>query len=340
VRGVSFSLRRGEAVGVVGESGSGKSLTALAVSRLLEHPAQVSAAEVSLLSRDVLAGDGRGRAPGAMSDRELRRFLGTKAGLVFQDPMTSFNPVKRVGAQLAEVAAAHHGLSSRQARARAVDRLRAVRIPRPEHRARQFPHELSGGMRQRAMIGMAVMGEPALVIADEPTTALDVTVQRQVLRLLKSIQADGDMALLFISHDITVVGQVCDRILVMYAGRIVENLPVGQLAGARHPYTRALLAAVPSMETPRDLPLAVIPGLPADPANLPTGCAFAARCGFASARCRESDPHLVTDNSGHAVACWHVDEVLAGARTATVPAEALTADPESASVAQTSGETA
>jgi peptide/nickel transport system permease protein len=340
VRGVSFSLRRGEAVGVVGESGSGKSLTALAVSRLLEHPAQVSAAEVSLLSRDVLAGDGRGRAPGAMSDRELRRFLGTKAGLVFQDPMTSFNPVKRVGVQLAEVAVAHHGLSSRQAGARAVDRLRAVRIPRPEHRARQFPHELSGGMRQRAMIGMAVMGEPALVIADEPTTALDVTVQRQVLRLLKSIQADGDMALLFISHDITVVGQVCDRILVMYAGRIVENLPVGQLAGARHPYTRALLAAVPSMETPRDLPLAVIPGLPADPANLPTGCAFAARCGFASARCRESDPDLVTDDSGHEVACWHVDEVLAGAPTATVPAEALTADPESASVAQTSGETA
>ena len=213
-----------------------------------------------------------------MSDRELRRFLGTKAGLVFQDPMTSFNPVKRVGTQLAEVAAAHHGLSRRQAGARAVDRLRAVRIPRPEHRARQFPHELSGGMRQRAMIGMAVMGEPALVIADEPTTALDVTVQRQVLRLLKSIQADGDMALLFISHDITVVGQVCDRVLVMYAGKIVENLPVGPADDARHPYTRALLAAVPSMETSRDLPLAVIPGRPADPANLPAGCAFAARC--------------------------------------------------------------
>ena len=286
VRGISFAVRRGEAVGVVGESGSGKSLTALAVSRLLERPAQVSAAEVTLLGRDVLAEAGRGRAAGAMSDRELRRFLGTKAGLVFQDPMTSFNPVKRVGAQLAEVAAVHHGLSRRQAGARAVDRLRAVRIPRPEHRARQFPHELSGGMRQRAMIGMAVMGEPALVIADEPTTALDVTVQRQVLRLLKSIQADGDMALLFISHDITVVGQVCDRVLVMYAGKIVENLPVGQLTDASHPYTRALLAAVPSMETPRDRPLAVIPGRPADPANLPAGCAFAARCAFASDRCR------------------------------------------------------
>ena len=340
VRGISFALRRGEAVGVVGESGSGKSLTALAVSRLLEHPAQVSAAEVTLLGRDVLAATGRGRAAGAMSDRELRRFLGTKAGLVFQDPMTSFNPVKRVGAQLAEVAAVHHGLNRRQAGARAVDRLRAVRIPRPEHRARQFPHELSGGMRQRAMIGMAVMGEPALVIADEPTTALDVTVQRQVLRLLKSIQADGDMALLFISHDITVVGQVCDRVLVMYAGKIVENLPVGQLTDASHPYTRALLAAVPSMETPRDQPLAVIPGRPADPANLPAGCAFAARCAFASDRCRADDPPLVADPAGREVACWHVDAVLAGAPTAVVPAEALTADPESAGAAPISGETA
>src|SRR6185437_14258530 len=166
--------------GLVGESGSGKSLTALAVSRLLEHPAHVAAAELTLLGQDLRTGagsTGRGRAAGAMPDRELRHFLGTKAGLVFQDPMTSFNPVKRIGTQLAEVAAEHHGLSARQARERAVDRLRAVRIPRPEHRARQFPHELSGGMRQRAMIGMAVMGEPALVIADEPTTALDVTVQ-------------------------------------------------------------------------------------------------------------------------------------------------------------------
>jgi oligopeptide/dipeptide ABC transporter ATP-binding protein len=340
VRGISFTVRRGEAVGVVGESGSGKSLTALAVSRLLEHPAQVSAAEVSLLGRDVLAEAGRGRAAGAMSDRELRRFLGTKAGLVFQDPMTSFNPVKRVGAQLAEVAAVHHGLNRKQAGARAVDRLRAVRIPRPEHRARQFPHELSGGMRQRAMIGMAVMGEPALVIADEPTTALDVTVQRQVLRLLKSIQADGDMALLFISHDITVVGQVCDRVLVMYAGKIVENLPVGQLTDASHPYTRALLAAVPSMETPRDLPLAVIPGRPADPANLPAGCAFAARCAFASDRCRAQDPPLVADPTGREVACWHVDAVLAGAPRAVAGAAALTADPESAGPAPISGETA
>jgi oligopeptide/dipeptide ABC transporter ATP-binding protein len=348
VRGVSFTLNRGEAVGVVGESGSGKSLTALAVARLLEAPAQVSATEVSLLGQDLLAGTGR--AGGVLSDKELRRFLGIKAGLVFQDPMTSFNPVKRIGAQLAEVAAEHHGLSRRQAGQRAVERLRAVRIPRPEHRAGQFPHELSGGMRQRAMIGMAIMGEPALVIADEPTTALDVTVQRQVLRLLKSIQAgaDGparapgssDMALLFISHDITVVGQVCDRVLVMYAGKVVESLPTADLAArARHPYTRALLAAVPSMETPRELPLAVIPGRPADPAHLPAGCAFAARCAFADAKCLDADPSLVPDDAGGEVACWHVDRVVATAPTAvgptsvgptaTGPAGPLSADPES-----------
>jgi oligopeptide/dipeptide ABC transporter ATP-binding protein len=345
VRGVSFTVHRGEAVGLVGESGSGKSLTALAVSRLLEDPAQVAAAELTLLGQDLRtagggAGTGRGRAAGAMPDRELRRFLGTKAGLVFQDPMTSFNPVKRIGPQLAEVAAEHHGLSARQARERAVDRLRAVRIPRPEHRARQFPHELSGGMRQRAMIGMAVMGEPALVIADEPTTALDVTVQRQVLRLLKSIQAAGDMGLLFISHDITVVSQVCDRVLVMYAGKIVETLPADGLADARHPYTRALLAAVPSMETPREEPLAVIPGRPANPADLPVGCAFAARCAFASAKCRAEDPALVADDSGHEVACWHVDQVLAVEPTAAVPTDALIADPESVSAPQIAGETA
>ena len=168
------------------------------------------------------------------------------------------------------------------------------------------------------MIGMAIMGEPALVIADEPTTALDVTVQRQVLRLLKSIQASRAAALLFISHDITVVGQVCDRVMVMYAGRIVERLPAADLvAHARHPYTRALLAAVPSMETSRELPLAVIPGQPADPGNLPAGCAFAPRCPFADAKCLESDPDLVADEAGREVACWHTDRVLTGTPTVT-----------------------
>ena len=253
-----------------------------------------------------------------MTGRELRRFLGIHAGLVFQDPTTSFNPVKRVGPQLAEVAAEHHGLSRRAAaggraiRDWMVELLTQVGITDPELRARQFPHELSGGMCQRVVIAMAVSCGSRVLFADEPTTALDVTVQRQVLRLLKSIQASHAAALLFISHDITVVGQVCDRVLVMYAGKIVENLPTADLADhARHPYTRALLAAVPSMETPRELPLAVIPGRPADPADLPAGCAFAARCEFAEAKCRQADPGLVPDDAGREVACWHVDRVRA-----------------------------
>jgi oligopeptide/dipeptide ABC transporter ATP-binding protein len=226
--------------------------------------------------------------------------------MVFQDPMTSFNPTMRVGRQLSEVAEQHQGMNRRQAFARAVDRLRAVRVPAAERRARQFPHEFSGGMRQRAMVGMGVMGTPALFIADEPTTALDVTVQRQVLRLLAAVRAADGVAILLISHDITVVGQVCDRVLVMYAGRIVEDLPAAELVtGARHPYTRALLAAVPDMDTDRDRPLAVIPGRPADPAHLPPGCAFAPRCRYADRQCTDVDPALEPAGPGRRVACWH-----------------------------------
>ena len=195
--------------------------------------------------------------------------------------------------------------------ARAVDRMRAVRISEPERRAHQYPHEFSGGMRQRAMIGMGLMGTPALIVADEPTTALDVTVQQQVLDLLASIRAADDVALVLISHDVTVVGEVCDRVLVMYAGKIVEDLSAGDLAGgARHPYTRALVAAVPDMETDRDEPLAVIPGRPVDPADVPPGCAFAPRCPLATDHCRTEEPPLVPDGTGRRVACWHAGEPL------------------------------
>jgi oligopeptide/dipeptide ABC transporter ATP-binding protein len=310
VRGVSFSIRRGEAVGVVGESGSGKSLTALAVAQLIERPGEVSADRLEFLGDDL-----RG-AP----TRERRRLLGTSLAMVFQDPMTSLNPTQRIGRQLAEVAEEHQGMNRREALARAVDRLRAVRVPGALRRARQFPHEFSGGMRQRAMIGMGLMGMPALIVADEPTTALDVTVQRQVLRLLENIRASDDVAILLISHDITVVSQVCERVLVMYAGRIVEDLPAAELLShARHPYTRALLAAVPDMSTDRELPLAVIPGRPVDPAHAPAGCAFAARCPLADAHCVAHDPELVADADGRRVACWHADisagqPVLAGDR--------------------------
>ncbi|MEV6824172.1 dipeptide/oligopeptide/nickel ABC transporter permease/ATP-binding protein [Amycolatopsis sp. NPDC051102] len=289
VRGVSFSVRAGEAIGVVGESGSGKSLTALAVSRLVEAPGVVTADRLEFA----------GKPLAAASDREL----GTALAMVFQDPMTSFNPARRVGGQLAEVSEQHHGLSRRQAFARAVDRLAAVRVPAAERRARQYPHEFSGGMRQRAMIGMGLMGRPKLIVADEPTTALDVTVQRQVLRLLARTREAEGAAILLISHDIAVVAQTCERMLVMYAGRIVEDLPTG--SPAQHPYTRALLATTVDLDTDRDQPLEVIPGRPPEPDQVPGGCAFAARCPLASERCRAEDPVLEPAADGHRVACWH-----------------------------------
>jgi peptide/nickel transport system permease protein len=299
VREVSLAVRRGEAVGIVGESGSGKSLTALAIARLVEEPGQVDAARLDFLGADLLTG----------AARTHRRLLGESLAMVFQDPMTSFNPTKRVGRQLAEVARQHQGMTRSQALAHAVDRLRAVRVPAAERRARQYPHEFSGGMRQRAMIGMGVMGTPALIIADEPTTALDVTVQRQVLELLGSIRATDGVALVLISHDVAVVRQVCDRVLVMYAGRVVEDLPAGELTtNAQHPYTRALVAAVPGMRTDLDEPLSVIAGRPIDPRHLPTGCAYAARCPLADEHCRREDPELVADGTGHSVACWHAGE--------------------------------
>jgi oligopeptide/dipeptide ABC transporter ATP-binding protein len=301
VRGVSFSVRRGEAVGVVGESGSGKSLTALAISRLVDDSGRVDVTRLALLGHDLTE----------PSTAVQRRMLGTTLAMVFQDPMTSFNPTRRIGGQLAEVGTTHLGLTRREALDRAADRLDAVRIPDAARRARSYPHEFSGGMRQRAMIGMGLMGTPALIIADEPTTALDVTVQQQVLDLLAAIRSADDVALVLISHDVTVVGEVCDRVLVMYAGRIVEDLPAAGLAtAALHPYTRALVAAVPDMGTDISAPLATIPGRPVDPADVPRGCAYAARCPLADARCRAEDPPLEQTAAGGRVACWHAGEPL------------------------------
>ncbi|MEU0877365.1 dipeptide/oligopeptide/nickel ABC transporter permease/ATP-binding protein [Lentzea sp. NPDC005914] len=299
VRGVSFTVGQGEMIGVVGESGSGKSLTALAVSRLVEDPGVVTADRLEFAGKPVTE----------TSPREL----GTSLAMVFQDPMTTFNPTRRIGRQLAEVSEVHHGMSRKAAFERVVDRLRAVRIPSAAKRARQYPHEFSGGMRQRAMIAMGLMGEPRLVIADEPTTALDVTVQREVLRLLARVREERSAAVLLISHDITVVAQTCDRVLVMYAGRIVEELPTAELfTSARHPYTTALLAAVPDLETDRDAPLAVIPGRPPEPAEIGAGCPFAPRCPVADERCRNEEPELTEVEDGHRVACWRLVEGLPG----------------------------
>ncbi|EMD25174.1 dipeptide/oligopeptide/nickel ABC transporter permease/ATP-binding protein [Amycolatopsis azurea] len=299
VRGVSFTVHTGEAIGVVGESGSGKSLTGLAVSRLVEAPAVVTADRLDFVGRPLLT----------TPERELRGLLGTSLAMVFQDPMTSFNPTRRIGRQLAEVAEQHQGLPRAKAFERAVGRLRAVRIPAAERRAKQYPHEFSGGMRQRAMIGMGLMGDPRLIIADEPTTALDVTVQRQLLRLLAQTRSERNTAIILISHDIAVVSQTCERMLVMYAGRVVEDLP--SAGTPKHPYTKALLAATLDLETDREAPLAVIPGRPPEPDRVPTGCAFADRCPSVTDRCRLEDPVLERVEPGHRVACWEASPLLA-----------------------------
>ncbi|MGC4109914.1 MAG: dipeptide/oligopeptide/nickel ABC transporter permease/ATP-binding protein [Nocardioides sp.] len=296
VADVSLVLRPGEIVGMVGESGSGKSLTAMAIGCLTVHPSLATVAEHRIGGRDLTERRSRG----------LDRFLGTSLAMVFQDPMSSLNPTMRVGRQLSEVSEVHQGLSRKQAWRRAVDRLDAVRIPGPEGRAKQYPQEFSGGMRQRASIAMGLMGEPTLYIADEPTTALDVTVQAEVLDLLRSIARESQAAVLLISHDIAVVSEIASRVLVMYAGRVVEELPVTALAGASaHPYTRALVGSIPDMDTDRAEPLASIPGRPPHPSTETSGCSFAPRCAFADETCTTSRPELVGAEHGGRVACWH-----------------------------------
>ncbi|GAA4086282.1 dipeptide/oligopeptide/nickel ABC transporter permease/ATP-binding protein [Nonomuraea soli] len=276
VRELSLTIRPGEIVGLVGESGSGKSLTAAAVGGLVPYPGVVGA---SLLHR------------------------GGEVAMVFQEP--ALNPALKVGGQLAEVAIVRDGLSRAEARERAIDRLGRVHLPDPARSAKSHPHELSGGMRQRAVIAMGLMGSPKLIVADEPTTALDVTVQGQILKLLREVVDQTGSAVLFISHDIAVVGELCDRVVVMYAGRVVEELPVKELAaGAAHPYTRALIASLPDMETDRSRPLASIPGRQPAPADVGEGCAFAPRCALATERCAAERPPLTVYGPAHRVACW------------------------------------
>ncbi|MBE1581793.1 dipeptide/oligopeptide/nickel ABC transporter permease/ATP-binding protein [Nonomuraea angiospora] len=293
VRELSLTVAPGEIVGLVGESGSGKSLTAAAIGGLVPYPGAVTYGRLRLGGVDVAT----------MSGKEL----GTALAMVFQDPMASLNPALKVGGQLAEVAVVHQGAGRADARRRAVDRLGHVRLPDPAKHAAQHPHELSGGMRQRAVIAMGLMGTPRLIVADEPTTALDVTVQRQILRLLREVVEETGAALLFISHDIAVVGELCDRVVVMYAGRVVEELPADRLAdGAAHPYTRALIASLPDLDTDRSRPLAGIPGTQPAPAQVGTGCAFAGRCSLATEQCRTERPELVVHGPRQRVACWEV----------------------------------
>ncbi|MFF3976386.1 dipeptide/oligopeptide/nickel ABC transporter permease/ATP-binding protein [Streptomyces sp. NPDC001828] len=294
VRQLSLTVREGEIVGLVGESGSGKSMTAAAIGQIVPYPGLAGSARTRLCGTDL----------GGLTDAERRKLLGSSLAMVFQDPTSSLNPALRVGGQLAEVATLHGGATRAEARARAVERLARVHIKHPAQVVRQYPHELSGGMRQRAVIAMGLMGTPRLIIADEPTTALDVTVQREVIKVLREVVDDTRAGALFISHDIAVVSELCDRIAVMYAGRIVEELAADTLHDARHPYTQALIGSLPDMDTDRSRPLTTIPGRQPSPGDVGEGCSFADRCALATARCGTSRPELATTFNGHAVACW------------------------------------
>ena len=300
VDGVSFTLEEGETLGLVGESGSGKSVTNLALMGLVSQPPGViEAGRVLYGERDLLQ----------LRPRELQALRGDEISMIFQDPMTSLNPLLTIGDQLSEVLEVHRGLRRREARKRCAAALGDVGIPEPEARLDAYPHELSGGMRQRVMIAMALLCDPRILIADEPTTALDVTIQAQILELMKALQESHGTAIVLITHDLGVVAGMSDRVHVMYAGRIVEAAPAGELFRApEHPYTAGLLASVPRLDGAAHEDLASIPGQPPDLADLPPGCAFAPRCELSSEACRAAVPPLIPvaargPDAAHFAAC-------------------------------------
>ncbi|MGO4675496.1 dipeptide/oligopeptide/nickel ABC transporter permease/ATP-binding protein [Bosea sp. 2YAB26] len=295
VRNVGLSIGRGETVGLVGESGSGKTLTAMALAGLTGYPARVSSDRMLFTGEDLTA----------MSGALRERLLGTGLAVVFQDPSTSLNPALRIREQMTEAVRHHRGLSEEEASALALEQLALVGITEPGRRLDQYPHEFSGGMRQRAMIAMGLMMRPSLIVADEPTTALDVTVQAQILALLREANGRDGTAILMISHDLAVISQVCDRVLVMYGGRIVESGPVEQVIGdPAHPYTRALIGAIPDLDTPRGQRLVEIPGQPPVIGAFPRGCSFQERCPARHGACAVSEPPQTEIGSGRVVACW------------------------------------
>jgi peptide/nickel transport system ATP-binding protein len=304
VDGIDFSVERGRTVGLVGESGCGKSVTSLSVMGLVASPpGQVAADAINFEGRNVLG----------LSADERRKLRGGKMSMIFQEPMTSLNPVHTIGQQIVEAILAHTTLSPAAAKARAIEMLELVRIPSAAERVDDYPHRLSGGMRQRVMIAMALACEPALLIADEPTTALDVTIQAQILDLLQDLQRRLGMAILIITHDLGVIAEVADEVLVMYAGKIVESAPVAALfADPQHPYTIGLLGSIPRIEIDRER-LSTIEGTVPSPNNQPKGCRFAPRCPFADPRCHTEPPPLRGIGTDHRVACWKAPVELAGA---------------------------
>ena len=300
VRDLTFSIAPGEVLGLVGESGSGKSITSLAIMRLLPPQARVSG---EILFADIRESSAP-RNLAALSDDSMRQLRGSRIAMIFQEPMTALNPVMRVGEQIAEAVLAHNSISKSEAWQRAVVAMNDVAIPDPVRRARDYPHQLSGGMRQRVMIAMAIVNRPQLLIADEPTTALDVTIQAQILELLAELRARFGLAMLFISHDLAVVSQVADRVAVMYAGNLVELGAKSDIfQSPAHPYTRGLLHAVPDLKTDRAHPLSTIEGTVPPLQAMPPGCAFEPRCEFGVAECARAMPSLVEIAARHWARC-------------------------------------
>lgn len=296
VNGISFSLAEGDILGVVGESGSGKSVSMLSIMRLLpEPPGKVDTGHALFNGKDLLQ----------LSEEQMRHVRGREIAMVFQDPMSSLNPVLTIGYQLTEVLHEHLGLNKVQAMKQAVELLSLVEIPSAKEHMKDFPHQFSGGMRQRVMIAMALACSPSLLIADEPTTALDVTVQAQIIELVRQLQAKLGMTVIWITHDLGVVARLAKRVIVMYAGGVVEDAPVRELfKHPGHPYTMGLLGSLPNPDGSSDSRLVSIPGQPPDLVNLPDGCPFAPRCSYKVDRCLQEKPILIPLDPMHTVACW------------------------------------
>lgn len=301
VRGVDLELAPGERLGIVGESGSGKSALVTSILGLVDPPAEVRADSILL----------EGVELHSLTERAMSRLRGARISVVFQDPLTGLNPVRRIGPQIAETIRMHSSLSRRAARAESIRLLQAVEIADPERRYRAYPHELSGGMRQRVMIAMAIANAPAVLVLDEATTALDVTTQAQIMSLLARVVAEHRTAVIFITHNMELVSDFCDRVSVMYAGKIVENGPCAEvMARPAHPYSAALIASIPTLDGDRDHDLRTLPGLPPDLTRRIEGCSFAARCPLARERCRERVPELIPIGDGRSVACHFWNEQL------------------------------
>ncbi|MCU9594830.1 ABC transporter ATP-binding protein [Caldibacillus thermolactis] len=294
VNGVSFSVPSGRTLGIVGESGSGKSITSLSILRLIQSPGKIKSGEILFDGKDLLQ----------LSEKDMRKIRGNEISMIFQEPMTSLNPVFTIGEQISEVYQIHRNLSKREAKEKSIEMLKLVGIPSPEKRIDQYPHELSGGMRQRVMIAMALACNPKLLIADEPTTALDVTIQAQILRLIKELQEKLHMSVIFITHDLGVVAETCDYVAVMYCGKVVEFADVKTLfKNPQHPYTVGLLNSLPRHDIDQEELIAIKGNVPS-PFEMPNGCAFAPRCPHASAICHTKEPELVAHLENNEIRCW------------------------------------